>query len=97
MAEALAKHYSPGPAPPEMKRATDRELFDFDSKLGTASHFVQFLPLRLGEKLLVPKLGRALERGIKFVGSNAPIPSFFEIKEAGGVCTLSEKNRIVGF
>jgi hypothetical protein len=25
------------------------------------------------------------------------IPSFFEIKEAGGVCTLSEKNRIVGF
>jgi hypothetical protein len=56
MAEALAKHYSPGPAPPEMKRATDWELFDFDSKLGTASHFVQFLPLRLGEKLLVPKL-----------------------------------------
>jgi hypothetical protein len=25
------------------------------------------------------------------------IPSFFEIKEAGGVCALSEKNRIVGF
>ena len=25
------------------------------------------------------------------------IPSFFEIKEAGGVYTLSEKNRIVGF
>ena len=25
------------------------------------------------------------------------IPSFFEIKEAGGVHTLSEKNRIVGF
>jgi hypothetical protein len=25
------------------------------------------------------------------------IPSFFEIKEVGGVRTLSEKNRIVGF
>jgi hypothetical protein len=25
------------------------------------------------------------------------IPSFFEIKESGGVLTLSEKNRIVGF
>jgi hypothetical protein len=25
------------------------------------------------------------------------IPSFFELKEAGGVSTLSEKNRIVDF
>jgi hypothetical protein len=30
-------------------------------------------------------------------GSPSAIPSFFEIKEAGGVCALSEKNRIVGF
>jgi hypothetical protein len=28
---------------------------------------------------------------------SSAIPSFFEIKEAGGVCALSEKNRIVGF
>jgi hypothetical protein len=29
--------------------------------------------------------------------TTSAIPSFFEIKEAGGVCALSEKNRIVGF
>jgi hypothetical protein len=31
------------------------------------------------------------------VFDSSAIPSFFEIKEAGGVCALSEKNRIVGF
>jgi hypothetical protein len=31
------------------------------------------------------------------LGNGSAIPSFFEIKEAGGVCALSEKNRIVGF
>jgi hypothetical protein len=30
-------------------------------------------------------------------GRVSAIPSFFEIKEAGGVCALSEKNRIVVF
>jgi hypothetical protein len=34
-------------------------------------------------------------KGMMFESS--AIPSFFEIKEAGGVCALSEKNRIVGF
>jgi hypothetical protein len=31
------------------------------------------------------------------VTGDSVIPSFFEIKEVGGVRTLSEKNRIVGF
>jgi hypothetical protein len=37
--------------------------------------------------------GTSLDQG----GRLSVIPSFFEIKEVGGVRTLSEKNRIVGF
>jgi hypothetical protein len=39
--------------------------------------------------------GPAVLLTTEYLGS--AIPSFFEIKEAGGVCALSEKNRIVGF
>jgi hypothetical protein len=35
--------------------------------------------------------------GVALLAGISAIPSFFEIKEAGGVCALSEKNRIVGF
>jgi len=58
---------------------------------------------------VAPSAGRPRPRffhapGITDIESNwvhkvqrSAIPSFFEIKEAGGVCALSEKNRIVGF
>jgi hypothetical protein len=36
-------------------------------------------------------------RGTAFLGQSSAIPSFFEIKESGGVRALSEKNLIVIF
>jgi len=90
--------------PPRLDRSMNRNQFIFrfpgTERRMTNSSFPDADFSRVADKAGIILDGLVQQRRQvvdQIVRQASVIPSFFEIKEVGGVRTLSEKNRIVGF